>query len=136
MMDVNWIAVIVAAVVYNAIGFAWYSDSLFGKMWRDEVGMSKEKMKMASGNMGRMFAFMAVGSIVMAYVLSVVFSAFEVGTIMSALTVSFWVWLGFIATTLLNGVTYEMKTWRYYSINAGYQLVGLGAMGAALVLLG
>ena len=136
MADVNWIAIIVAAVVFNAIGFAWYSDSVFGKMWRDEVGMSKEKMKEASGNMGRMFAFMAVGSIVMAYVLSVVFGAFQVGTVMSALTVSFWVWLGFVATVLLNGVTYEMKTWRYYSINAGYQLVGLGAMGATLVLLG
>ena len=136
MADVNWIAIIVAAVVFNAIGFAWYSDSIFGKAWRDEAGMSKEKMKEASGNMGRMFAFMAVGSIVMAYVLSVVFNAFQVATVMSALTVSFWVWLGFVATVLLNGVTYEMRTWRFYSINAGYQLVGLLAMGTVLVLLG
>jgi len=44
--------------------------------------------------------------------------------------------LGFVATVLLNGVTYEMRTWRFYSINAGYQLVGLLAMGTVLVLLG
>ncbi len=134
MMDVNWIAIIIAAIVYNAIGFFWYSDSLFGKMWRAESGMTKDKITEGSKNMGRMFVFMAVGSIIMAYVLSVVFSVFEANTLSAGLTGAFWLWLGFVATIMLNSVTYEMKSWRYYFINAGYQLVGILAMGAVLVL--
>lgn len=136
MMDVNWIAIIVSAVVFNAIGFAWYSDSVFGKAWRKESGMTKEQINEGSKNMGKMFVFMAVGSILMAYVMSVVFNAFQTVTVMDALSVAFWLWLGFVATVLLNGVVYEMKSWKYYGINVGYQLLGMLAMGAVIVLLG
>lgn len=136
MMDVNWVAILVSAVVFNAIGFAWYSDSVLGKAWRKESGMTKEQINEGSKNMGRMFFFMAVGSIVMAYVMSVVFNAFHTTTVQDALIAAFWLWLGFVATVLLNVVAYELKTWKYYSINAGYQLVGMLAMGVVLVLLG
>lgn len=136
MMDVNWIAILISAVVFNAIGFAWYSDSVFGKAWRRESGITKEQISEGSKNMGRMFFFMAVGSIVMAYVMSVVFSAFQTATVSDALAAAFWLWVGFVATVLLNGVVCEFKSWKYYSITAGYQLVGMLAMGAVLVLLG
>lgn len=130
MMDVNWVAIVIAAVVYNAIGYAWYSDALFAKQWQKGSGVSAEKMKGA--NMGSMLALMSVQSLVLAYVLSVVLSTFGVNDLGSAMTASFWVWLGFIATVLLNSVTYENKSWNYYAINAGYQLVGVLAMGAVL----
>lgn len=134
MMDVNWIAIVVAAVVYNAVGFGWYSDTGFGKAWRKEAGLTKEQY--AKGSMNKMFASMAVTSLLMAYVMSVVFGAFQATTVGMGLTTAFWLWLGFVATVLSYSVVYEMKTWKYYGINAGYQLVGMLAMGAVLVLLG
>lgn len=134
MMDVNWLAILAAAVVYNVIGFAWYSDALFAKQWRKESGVSTSDVKNA--NMGRMFAFMAVQSLVMGYVLSVVLKTFGVSDLGAALTASFWVWLGFVATVMLNFVNYEGKSWNYFAINAGYQLVGLLVMGAVLVMVG
>jgi hypothetical protein len=31
--DVNWLAVIVAAIVYFALGAVWYAPAVFGKAW-------------------------------------------------------------------------------------------------------
>lgn len=135
MMDTNWVAVVVAAVVYNVIGFAWYSDSLFGKQWRKEAGISKEQFEAGSKNMGKMFALMVPSSLIMAYVLSVVFVNFGAKDLSAALQGGFWIWLGFIATVMVNSVNYEGKSWNYFAITAGYQLVGLLAMGATLVMM-
>lgn len=134
MMDVNWLAIVIAAVVYNAIGFAWYSDSLFGKMWRKESGVSKSAMNDKS-KMGSMMGIMVVSSLIMAYVLAVIIKQFGATDVAAAATGAFWVWLGFMATVLVNSVNYEGKSWNYFGINAGYQLVGLLAMGIVLVVM-
>ncbi len=36
--DINWLAVIVSAVVYYSIGAAWYSPALLGKPWMRSIG--------------------------------------------------------------------------------------------------
>ena len=52
--SVNWLAVIGAAVASMVVGYLWYSDYLFGKMWRKSSGMkamSPKEMKAAMGKM-------------------------------------------------------------------------------------
>lgn len=39
LSDVNWLAVLVAALAYFAIGAAWYSPPLFGKAWAEAGGL-------------------------------------------------------------------------------------------------
>lgn len=41
MMDVNWLAVCVGAVLAYALGALWYSNTLFGKKWRAGIGISE-----------------------------------------------------------------------------------------------
>lgn len=43
MVPVNYIAVILAAVAANVLGFIWYGP-LLGKQWMKLSGMSQEKM--------------------------------------------------------------------------------------------
>ena len=38
IVNVNWIAVVVGAVVAYALGALWYSDKMFGKQWREGSG--------------------------------------------------------------------------------------------------
>ncbi len=52
-MEINFLAVIVAALVPTIIGFLWYHEKTFGKVWAEGAGMTEEKMK--SGNMGMIF---------------------------------------------------------------------------------
>ena len=60
----NWIAIIVAALVPTVIGFIWYNPKVFGTAWMNASGMTEEKMKGA--NMGVIFGVSLVLSILLA----------------------------------------------------------------------
>ncbi len=119
MSDINWVALIAAAVASMAVGFIWYGP-LFGKAWMKLTG--KKEMGNKS-EMPKMYAILFVSSLVTAYVLSV---------LGAGLQTAFWVWLGFQATLLLHGVLFEGKSWNLYFLVAGHQLVNLLAMSWVL----
>ena len=43
MFDINWIAVLIGAVVNMMIGAMWYGP-LFGERWMEENGFTMEKI--------------------------------------------------------------------------------------------
>lgn len=140
MVEINYIGVIVAAVISMVLGFLWYGP-LFGKPWMKEMGFTKEKMMEAmKQGATKSYVLMAVSSLVMAFVLANVlaFSANEMGgmSVMNAVQSAFWTWLGFVATVLLGQVLWEGKSWKLYTLNAGYYLVSLVLMGVVLTMLG
>src|SRR6186713_1887824 len=62
MPDVNYLAVIAAAVATFLLGGLWYSPALFGKVWQREAGVSEEQMKNA--NMAMIFGLTFVLSLI------------------------------------------------------------------------
>ena len=52
-MELNFLAILVAAIVPLFIGFIWYGPMLFQNAWMREAGMTEEKMK--SSNMAVIF---------------------------------------------------------------------------------
>jgi hypothetical protein len=64
-VDINWIAVIVAAVVNMVVGALWYSPQLFGKQWAKVLG--KKVSDMGSANTG--YAVTTIGALIQAWVL-------------------------------------------------------------------
>ncbi|MBC3845766.1 DUF1761 domain-containing protein [Winogradskyella echinorum] len=64
-MELNFLAILVAAVVPMVLGFLWYNPILFGNTWMREAGMTEEKIK--SGNMGVIFGVSFLLSIVLAF---------------------------------------------------------------------
>jgi hypothetical protein len=66
--DVNWLAVVIGAVVACVLGWLWYSPSLFGAKWAEGVGV---KLDSAEGlPVGAMVA-QAVGTFLLAWVVGV-----------------------------------------------------------------
>lgn len=129
--DVNYMAVVVAAVVNMVLGFVWYGP-LFGKAWMKMVGLTKEDAQKAG--MAKPMIIASVGALVMAYVLS---GFVQLGASMTAVegaTLGFWVWLGFIATTTLSPILWENKPWNLYVLNNGYYVVLLLINGALLAV--
>lgn len=53
MIQINFLAILLAALVPLVMGFIWYNPKLFGKAWMRECGLTEEKMKGA--NMGVVF---------------------------------------------------------------------------------
>jgi hypothetical protein len=130
-MDVviNYFAVVVATVLNIVIGFLWYGP-VFGKPWMKEMGFTAEHMREAQAKgMTQSYVIMAVAALVLNYVLAHVLVqaelAFGMLDVSMAMVGAFWMWLGFIATTMTGQVLWEGKSWRLYALNVGYYLVAL-----------
>jgi hypothetical protein len=63
-MDINWIAVVVAALMPMALGFAWYHPKVLGNAWMKEAGLTEEDIQ--GGNMGMIFGLSFVLSLLLA----------------------------------------------------------------------
>jgi len=63
MVQINFWAIFVAALIPLLMGFIWYHPRLFGKSWMEEVGLTEDKMK---GSMIGAFVFSIILSMLMA----------------------------------------------------------------------
>lgn len=132
--SINYIAVVVATVVSIAIGFGWYSMSVFGKQWMKMTGLTKEALEKAKKDMGPKYGIMVLGSLVMAFVLAVLVKLAWSQTAIGGAKVGALAWLGFVATVGLNSFVFENKPFQLYLINVTYYLVSLVVMGAILAV--
>ena len=134
-VEINYLAVLAAAIVSMAIGMAWYSEFLFGSMWMKLMGFtSKDIEKGKKEGMGKLMLAAFVGSLVMSYILSLFIKYVQASTTLEGLEVGFWLWLGFLATSMLNSVLWEGKPTKLYLINVSHQLVSMLAMSLILIL--
>ena len=138
-IDVNYLAVLVAAVAAMVVGFAWYSPALFGKQWMKLMGYSSESLKKAQKEMGKWYGLSFVLALVTAYVLSHVMALgdnfYHYPRVQSGLTSAFWMWLGFVMPVQLMTEVFGGKKWKLFYINTGHQLVSMLVMGIVLGVL-
>ncbi len=138
VVPVNYLAVLLAAVASIVIGFLWYGP-LFGKPWMRMMGFSQESMDAAKKGMAKNYALMALGSLVMAYVLShsLAFAStyMKVSGYGAGFSTGFWTWLGFIAPVVMGDQLWGGKPWKLFPITAGYYLVTLCVMGMILAMM-
>lgn len=128
-VDVNYLAVIVAAVLQMVLGFLWYGP-LFGKTWMGFMKITPAKVSQQV--MTRMYAWSAVMSLITAYVLSLVVDYMGAKTVGAGVVAGFWPWLGFVVPVTAASLLYENRPFGLWVLNAGYQLVSLALMGALL----
>jgi len=135
-VEVNYIAILIAAIVSMALGFLWYSPALFGKRWMKLMGYTSESMKAAQKEMGKMYIVSLVLTLITAYVLSHIIALstnfYNYNPLMTGLTSAFWVWIGFIMPVQATEVIFGKKTWELFGINTGYQLASVLAMGIVI----
>jgi len=129
-VDINYLAVLVAAIAYFVLGGLWYSPVLFGNMWKKAMNIKDGNMK----GLGKVMAGGFVANLLTTYVMAVVLGLVGVATFAVAAQVAFWMWLGFMAPMLINSVLYEGKSWNLFIINAAYQLIGL-SLAAGIVAI-
>ncbi len=132
--DINYLAVLIAAVVSFAIGAFWYSPAGFGKQWAAMMGITFDKSPEKKKAANKAMAIAFVGTLVMAYVLAHFVDYVEATTFGAGIVLGFWLWLGFLATSALGSVLWEGKPVKLYLINASYQLVNVAIMGGILAM--
>lgn len=133
-MDINIVAVLVAAIVGMTIGFVWYSPKLgFGKWWMAWNGIPADTP--APEGQGKLMLGGLVAQIVMAYVLAQLMVMTGSDMLGSAAKLALCIWVGFVATIQLGSVLWENKPCKLWFLNSMYWLVSLVVMAAILVLI-
>lgn len=134
MEHVNWLSLILAMLVPMAIGFLYYGNFMFGKVWMKSIGMTEEKQK--EGNMALIMGLSLVLSFFVAFFMMHFcnqpgqegqFDSFGHGAFHGAFIAIIFV----IPIAIINGL-FEQKTWTNMLLNAGYWILTLAIMGGIL----
>lgn len=131
--DVNYLAILVAAIVAMIVGGLWYGP-LFGKQWMALSGISKKSMSKMKLTPAQGYAVGFVTQLVLCFVYANIIMWTGVSTFATGALVGFWIWLGFFATTMLGMITWEGKPFNLYALNTLYYLVVLAIQGGILAI--
>ena len=135
MPQPSLLAVLVSAIVGMVIGALWYSPILFGKVWMNLSGFTDKKMQeMKKKGMAVPYILNFIFILILSYVLALFINASQAVTIMQGAIVGFFVWIGFMATLMLNSVLWEGKPVKLYILNIAYHLITVIIMSIILTV--
>lgn len=131
-MKINYLAVVVAAVVHFIIGGLWYGV-IFGNTFLRIVQWTPEQLRQVQEQAHwSQYALAFASSLVLVFVLAHIIRYMNADGISGGLQTAFWVWLGFVVTTQLPTVVFEQRKPGLYLLSIGYQLVAALICGAIL----
>lgn len=123
--DLNWLAVLVGAVAFFALGALWYSAILFAKPWLRATGRTQEEI---SGP-GVGYAISFLGYLVMAIALAFIARSTAASSIGDGIVLGLIAGLGFVTPIFVIGQIFEDRPTALTLINAGYNVLGLVVTG-------
>lgn len=127
--NINYFAVIVAALSTFLLGGLWYSPLLFGKAWMRANNFSEEDLQTFSK--ARMFGWSFVFSLVMAVNLAM-FLAGPGTNVTWGMTAGALAGFGWVAMAIAIIGVFENRSWTYILINGGYMTLAFVVMGAII----
>lgn len=128
--NVNYLAVLVAAVINMVVGALWYSKAMFAKPWMKLTGKKMEDMNGAASG----YAIAMVGALVQAFVMANLVRDVGAATVGAGATLGFLLWLAFTGITSAVTNVFSGNSWKLWQINTGYFLVVLVVNGALLAV--
>jgi hypothetical protein len=131
MPEVNWIAIVVAAVASFLLGGLWYSPVLFAKAWQREAGVTDEQLKNA--NMGKIFGLTFVLCLLAAWM----FAAFlgPRPSLALGFGAGFSAGLFWVAASFGINYLFERRSFKLFLINGGYHTLQFTLIGGVISLL-
>ena len=153
----NWISILVTALVPLLIGFVWYSEKGFGNVWMREANLNKEELE--KGNMLAILGFAFLFSFFLSFMMQFIvihqtgaigmvggdptkalpsFAAFMADYGTAFRTFKHGALHGFMSSILFAlpiiaiNARFERKSWKYIFIHAGYWATTLTIMGAII----
>jgi Protein of unknown function (DUF1761) len=125
LSDLNWLAVIVAALAYFAIGAVWYAPPVFGRIWAAAGGFDLPEA--GSRPSAAIYLTPLIGSVLSAIALGLVAAASGTDTFEEGIVLGVVVAVGFaipIALVTAQFETQKPKPLVWGAVNGGYHVVG------------
>jgi hypothetical protein len=124
--QLNWIAVVVSAIIYFAIGEVWFTDIAFGRSWRR--AKDSESARQGPGIDGTATVVPLVAALVTAVTTGLLARAIGSDTFVEGVLLGLVVGIGYAVT--LTAVDAALDTnrphpWLWFAITGAYHLLGL-----------
>lgn len=126
-ITMNWWAIIVAAVVYMALGAIWYSPALFANAWLKGIGKTKEQIKANFSPLSLIWAL--VLSFLAAYGIARICVWAQLGTVWDGIVVGLLASVCFVLATMGVNDLFEQRPRELTLINVLYHIVGFIVIG-------
>ena len=130
LADINWLAVLVAAVIYFALGAVWYN--VFSGPWLNGIGKTVEQLATDGGGAPLAFAVGFLAIVVMCYTLAWIVHRGMQPTAGNGALTGATVAFGIVGAMLALNYGFEARGFTLWLINAGYAFVGLVIAGAII----
>jgi hypothetical protein len=133
---INYIAVIVAAVVAWLVSAGWYMS--LGRIYQAGLGKTAEECQAEMKNPRSLLPFLYafIGNIVMAWMLAGVLGHLGEVTVKNGVISAAFLWFGFILTTMVVNFCFSGRDKRVLLIDLGNWLIVLVVMGAVIGTIG
>ena len=127
--NINWWAILVAAVLRLVVGSVWFSPIAFVKPWQALTGVTPETMQKG---LVRAIVIDFVLSLIMSFVLyhAIMYATKMQPGVVAGILVGLLNWAGFVLATHLPLWAYENRPLKLISIGTGSNLVSMVLMGA------
>ncbi len=126
LSGMNWLAVIVATIVYFALGALWYSPIAFGKPWQRAIGWDEAQQQ--GGTSPMIYAGPALFALVSTIATAMLANATGSTDVGSGVVLGLVIGIGFgLALTAYEALFAPNRPgpWVWFAITGSYHLIGL-----------
>ncbi len=135
-VEINWIAVLLAAISTMVVGSLWY-EPLFGKVWV-RLAKVKKDPNFTAGKAAVLYGGALLVSFVTAVVLAIfttiVADYFDTNFLWSALWTGLILWAGFTAARITMHDSFEGRRKKLTLLNVSHELVTIEVMALIIGL--
>jgi hypothetical protein len=124
--ELNWLAVIVGAVIYFALGALWYSPMLLGRQWQRSIGWDPERTPPEMSATTYAVPFLAY--VAMAIAIGLLAAATGTDELTEGLVLGVVAGVGLLLMHTLVDATFDPnkpEPWTWFAINGSYHLIGV-----------
>lgn len=131
LSEINYLAALVAAVAFFAIGALWYSPLLFSRPWQRSIGMEPQAAQSPSP---MLFVITGVAYFIQAVTLGAIARSIGTTELVDGLVLGLFVGIGIVAMQLWVNTSYEGRPAALLWINAGNGLLGVVVMAIIMTV--
>jgi len=138
-VEINYLAVLLAALSSMVVGSIWYARGVFGNTWAKlaKVDMSKPvQAKQMAWLLGSTFVASLVTAYVLAHVSFLANHFFRHSFLSDTLQTAFWLWLGFTVARVYVHDAFESRRKKLTLLNAAHELVTVMLMALIIGAMG
>jgi hypothetical protein len=128
--QLNWLAVIVAAVVYFVIGAAWFAPAVFGRPWMAAIGFDESRPRPEMNPMS--YAGPAAFYLIASIATGLLAAATGTDTLGEGAILGLVVGVGYALVVTATDAVFDPnkpRPWTWFAISGAYHVVSLVIVG-------